>query len=97
MWKTENTEVQRVHRIVMKTGETRPVIIRFLRFPERELIFLRACELEDDTSAASCDCFGCHGELKNNLATTFYEQVTNLATGAVKKADSSSTGSLSPS
>ena len=29
---------------------------------------------------------------ENNLATKFYEQVDNLATGAVEKADGSSTG-----
>ena len=29
---------------------------------------------------------------KNNLATKFYEQVANLASGAVEKADCSSTG-----
>ena len=35
-------EFQRAHRIgKKKTGETRPVIVRFLRFPERELVFRR--------------------------------------------------------
>ena len=34
----ENIEFQRAHRIGRKkTGEARPVIVRFLRFPEREL------------------------------------------------------------
>ena len=43
-------------------------------------------------SAPSCDCFGRHGKWKNNLATKFYKQVANLATGAVEKTDCSSTG-----
>ena len=30
-------------------GEARPVIVRFLRFPERELVFRKARELESDT------------------------------------------------
>ena len=33
--------------------------------------------------------------MKNNLATKVYEQVANLATGAVEKADCSSTGFFS--
>ena len=42
-------EFQRAHRIgKKKTGETRPVIVRFLRFPERELVFRRVRELADD-------------------------------------------------
>ena len=42
-------EFQRVHRIgKKKTGETRPVIVRILRFPERELVFRRVRELADD-------------------------------------------------
>ena len=31
-----------------KTGETRVVIVRFLRFPERELVLRRVRELADD-------------------------------------------------
>ena len=39
-------EFQRAHRIgKKKTGETRPVIVRFLRFPECELVFRRVREL----------------------------------------------------
>ena len=45
-------EFQRAHRIgKKKTGETRPVIVlivRFLRFPESELVFRRVPELADD-------------------------------------------------
>ena len=45
-------EFQRAQRIgKKKTGETRPVIVlivRFLRFPERELVFRRVPELADD-------------------------------------------------
>ena len=42
-------EFQRVHRTgKKKTGETRPVIVRILRFPERELVFRRVRELADD-------------------------------------------------
>ena len=43
------SEFQRANRIgKKKTGETRPVIVRFLRFPERELVFRRVRELADD-------------------------------------------------
>ena len=46
----EDIEFQRAHRIgKKKMGETRPVIVRFLRFPERELVFRKARELEGDT------------------------------------------------
>ena len=46
----ENIEFQRAHRIgKKKMGEARPVIVRFLRFPERELVFRKARELESDT------------------------------------------------
>ena len=44
-------EFQRAHRIgKKKTVETRPVIVRFLRFPERDhdLVFRRVRELADD-------------------------------------------------
>jgi len=45
----ENIEFQRAHRIgKKKTGETRLVIIHFLKFPERNLVFRRVRELEDD-------------------------------------------------
>jgi len=50
--KAENIEFQRAHRIgKKKTGETRPVIVRFLKFPEREVAFRRACQLEGETNA----------------------------------------------
>ena len=46
----ENMEFQRAHRIgKKKMGEARPVIVRFLRFPEREVVFRKARELESDT------------------------------------------------
>ena len=46
----ENIEFQRAHRIgKKKPGETRPVIVRFLKFPEREMVFRRARELEGET------------------------------------------------
>ena len=46
----ENIEFQRAHRIgKKKPGQTRPVIVRFLKFPEREMVFRRACELEGET------------------------------------------------
>ena len=49
-WKTQkNFEFQRAHRIgKKKTEETRVVIVRFLRFPERELVLRRVRELADD-------------------------------------------------
>ena len=44
-----NIEFQWAHRIgKKKTGETRLVIVRFLRFPERELVLRRVRELADD-------------------------------------------------
>ena len=46
---TENIEFQRAHRIgKKKTGEARPVIVRILKFPERELVFRKAREMESD-------------------------------------------------
>ena len=46
---SKNIEFQRVHRIgKKKTGEARPVIVRFLKFPERELVFRKAREMESD-------------------------------------------------
>ena len=46
----ENIEFQRAHRISKKkVGEGRPAIVCFLRFPERELVFRKARELEGDT------------------------------------------------
>ena len=50
MENAENIEFQRAHRIgKKKTGEARPVIVHFLRFPERELLFRKARELESNT------------------------------------------------
>ena len=47
---TRDIEFQRVHRIgKKKTGVSRPIIARFLRFPDRERIFRRAFEVRDDT------------------------------------------------
>ena len=49
---TEDIEFQRAHHIgKKKTGETRPVIVRFLRFPEREMVFKRAREMQEETNA----------------------------------------------
>ena len=46
----ENIEFQRAHRIgKKKTGEARPVIVRFSRFPESELVFRKVRELQSDT------------------------------------------------
>ena len=43
-------EFQRVHRIgKKKSGASRPIIARFLRFPDRERIFRRALEVRDVT------------------------------------------------
>ena len=43
-------EFQRVHRIDRKkAGACRPIIARFLMFPDRERIFRRALEVRDDT------------------------------------------------
>ena len=47
--KTLETEFQRVHRIGKKTvGVHRPIIVRFLRFPDRERVFKKALELKED-------------------------------------------------
>ena len=44
-----NIEFQLAHRIGKKeTGETRLVVVRFLRFPERELVLRRVREVADD-------------------------------------------------
>ena len=45
----ENIGFQRAHRIGRKMGEARPVIVHFLWFPERELVFRKVRELESDT------------------------------------------------
>ena len=43
-------EFQHVHGIgKKKTGASRPIIARFLRFPDRKRIFRRALEVRDDT------------------------------------------------
>ena len=48
---TGDIEFQRAHRIGRKkTGETRPLIVRFLRFPEREIMFKRAREMQEETN-----------------------------------------------
>ena len=50
MENAENIEFQRAHRIgKKKPGETRPIIVRLLKFPEREMVFRRARELEGET------------------------------------------------
>ena len=48
---TEYIEFQRAHRIgKKKAGETRPVIVRFLWYPEREMVFKRAREMQEETN-----------------------------------------------
>ena len=48
---TEDIEFQRAHRIgKKKKGETTPVFVRFLRFPEREMVFKRAREMQEETN-----------------------------------------------
>ena len=48
---TEDIEFQRAHPIgKKKKGEIRPVIVRFLRFPEREMVFKRAREMQEVTN-----------------------------------------------
>ena len=43
-------EFQRIHRLGKKrTGYPRPIIARFLRFPEREFIFKSARDLRDES------------------------------------------------
>ena len=50
MENAENIEFQRAHRIgKKKPGETRPAIVRFLKFSEREMVLRRARELEGET------------------------------------------------
>ena len=42
-------EFQRLHRIGAKKPDSpRPIIARFLRFPDREKVFKRALELKDE-------------------------------------------------
>ena len=44
-----NVEFQRVHRMgKKKVGEVRPVIARFLKYPDREFIFRRIREFEEE-------------------------------------------------
>ena len=44
-----NVEFQRVHRIgKQKVGEVRRVIARFLKYPDREFIFRRIREFEEE-------------------------------------------------
>ena len=45
-----NIEFQRVHRLgKKKAGQSRPIIVRFLRFPERELVFRNVRDLGDES------------------------------------------------
>ena len=47
--RARDIEFQRVHRIgVKKSGSPRPIIARFLRFPDRERVFKRAMEVKDE-------------------------------------------------
>ena len=47
-----NIEFQRVHRLGKKVhGQSRPIIARFLRFPERELVFRCVRELGEAADA----------------------------------------------
>ena len=48
---TEDIESQTAHRIgKKKTSETRLVIVRFLRFPEQEMVFKGAREMQEETN-----------------------------------------------
>ena len=48
---TEDIEIQRAHRIGKKKKDgTRPAIVRFLSFPEREMVFKRAREMQEETN-----------------------------------------------
>ena len=45
-----NIEFQRVHRLgKKKAGQSRPIIVRFLRFPERELVFRNVRDLGEES------------------------------------------------
>lgn len=47
----EDMEFQRAHRIgKKKRGGIKPVIVRLLRFPEREMVFKRAREMQEETN-----------------------------------------------
>ena len=49
-------EFQRVHRIREKRPNSpRPIIARFLRFPDREKVFRRALQLKDKIEATGWD------------------------------------------
>jgi len=41
-------EFQRVHRLGRKKGALRPIIARFLRYPDRERVFKAALEAQDE-------------------------------------------------
>ena len=44
-----NIEFQRVHRLERKKeGASRPIIVRFLRYPDRERVFKAALEAQDE-------------------------------------------------
>ena len=46
----EEIEFQRVHRVGKKeTGSARPIIARFLRFPDPEFVFRSVLDLGDET------------------------------------------------
>ena len=49
---TEDIEFQRAHHRIGKKekGETRRVIVRFLRFPEREMVFKRVHKMQEETN-----------------------------------------------
>ena len=47
---SDSIDFQRVHRLGRKkTGQPRPIIARFLRFPDREMVFKSVRELGEDT------------------------------------------------
>lgn len=47
---TRDIELQRLHRIgKKKVGVHRPIMLRSLRFPDRERVFKKAIELKEDT------------------------------------------------
>ena len=48
-----NIEFQRVHRLGRKkAGVSRPIIVRFLRYPDRERVFKAALEAQDEIDLA---------------------------------------------
>ena len=50
-----NIEFQRVHRLgKRKAKQSRPIIVHFLRFPERELVFRKVRDLGVESEVKAC-------------------------------------------